>query len=348
MRAITLEPGVAGSARLDRIDEPARDPALLHVRVRAVGVCGTDIELMEGRYGWAPPGKRRLVIGHESLGVVEDAPPGSGFKAGDLVAGIVRRPDPAPCPNCAAGEWDMCINGRYTEHGIKEVDGFAAERVQIEPRFAVRVDAALGLCGVLTEPTSVVAKAWEHIERLGRRAVWTPRRVLVTGAGPIGLLAALLGVQRGLEVTVLDRVADGVKPDLVRALGARYTSKPVEDLDYAPDIVLECTGVPAVLLGAMTRAAANGIVCLTGVSSGGHALSFDLGALNRSMVLENEVVFGSVNANTRHYRAAAEALARADRAWLERLITRRVPLEHWQDAYARRDGDVKTVLLLGD
>jgi threonine dehydrogenase-like Zn-dependent dehydrogenase len=348
MRAVTLIPGVAGSARLDELEEPAPHADLLRVRMSAVGVCGTDVELIEGRYGWAPPGKQRLVIGHESLGVVEEAPPGSGFARGDLVAGIVRRPDPEPCANCAAGEWDMCANGRYTEHGIKEIDGFAAECVLLEPRFTVRVDPSLGLCGVLTEPASVVAKAWEHIERLGRRAVWSPRRVLVTGAGPIGLLAALLGVQRGLEVTVLDRVTQGVKPDLVRALGARYTSKPVDGLDFAPDVTLECTGVPAVLLGTMKRSAANGIVCLTGVSSGGHALSFDLGALNRSMVLENEVVFGSVNANARHYRAAADALARADRAWLERLLTRRVPLERWQDAYARRDDDVKTVLLLGD
>jgi threonine dehydrogenase-like Zn-dependent dehydrogenase len=114
----------------------------------------------------------------------------------------------------------MCRNGRYTEHGIKEVDGFCAERWRVPPGHAVQVPAHLGHLGVLMEPASVLAKAWEHTERIGRRAVWEPKTVLVTGAGPIGLLAALMGRQRGLEVHVLDRVTDGPKPQLVADLGA--------------------------------------------------------------------------------------------------------------------------------
>lgn len=344
MRAITIEPGLANSVRLEEIDEPPRRPDCLRVRTRAIGVCGTDRELIDGLYGWAPPGRRRLVIGHESLGIVQEAPAGSGFVEGDLVVGIVRHPDPVPCPNCAAGEWDMCRNGRYTEHGIKEVDGFASEFFQIDPAFAVRVDPRLGLCGVLIEPASVVAKGWEHIERIGQRALWTPRTVLVTGAGPIGLLAALFGVQRGLDVTVLDRAEGGIKPELVKALGARYSRGPVEALGLEPDIVVECTGAASLVLDVMEHSAANGIVCLTGVSSGGRKLAIDMGLLNRSMVLENDVVFGSVNANRRHYRAAADALARAHQGWLERLVTRRVPLERWHEAYEKREDDVKTVL----
>ena len=75
---------------------------------------------------------------------------------------------------------------------------------------------------MLMEPTSVVAKAWDQIERVGHRAWFEPRSVLITGAGPIGLLAAMLGVQRGLDVHVLDRVITGPKPDLVSDLGATY------------------------------------------------------------------------------------------------------------------------------
>ncbi len=101
---------------------------------------------------------------------VEEAPAGCGFKRGDLVVGIVRRPDPVPCPACAVGEWDMCRNGLYTERGIKERDGYGAERFRIEPEFAVKVDPALGALGVLLEPASVVAKAWEHVERIGARS----------------------------------------------------------------------------------------------------------------------------------------------------------------------------------
>jgi hypothetical protein len=67
-------------------------------------------------------------------------------------------------------------------------------------------------------------------------------------------------------------------------------------------------------------------------------LKLDVAGLNRSMVLENNVVFGSVNANRKHYELAAASLARADHAWLERVITRRVPLSRWHEAYERRPG----------
>src|SRR3954464_3711484 len=208
MKAITVEPHKPGSVRFEDIPEPdARDGSVL-VEAVAVGVCGTDAEIAEGKYGWAPQGRSRLVLGHESLGRVID-PGGSSLRKGDHVVGMVRRPDPVPCPSCAVGEWDMCRNGRYTERGIKQRDGYGCERFRVEPAFAVTVPAALADVGVLLEPASILAQAWEHIERIGERARWRPARVLVTGAGPIGLLAALMAVQRGLTVHVLDRVTDG-------------------------------------------------------------------------------------------------------------------------------------------
>ena len=69
-----------------------------------------------------------------------DPGPSSSLKKGDLVVGIVRRPDPVPCPNCAVGEWDMCRNGQYTERGIKEIHGFMSERWRIEPEYAIKLD----------------------------------------------------------------------------------------------------------------------------------------------------------------------------------------------------------------
>src|SRR5215217_2916174 len=163
MRAITLIPGQAGSARLDDIDEPAADAGSILVAAVAMGVCGTDGEIVRGEYGWAPPGRERLVLGHESLGRVLDAPADAPVAQGDLVVGIVRRPDPEPCVCCAAGEWDQCRNGEYTERGIKALDGYGCERWRIEPEFAVPVAPELGRLGVLMEPTSIVAKAWEQI-----------------------------------------------------------------------------------------------------------------------------------------------------------------------------------------
>jgi threonine dehydrogenase-like Zn-dependent dehydrogenase len=124
MKAITVEPRIKGTATLEEIPEPDVREGSVLVEAIAVGVCGTDVEIVEGKYGWAPPGKTRLVLGHESLGRVLEPDPSGRLKKGDLVVGIVRRPDPVPCPNCAVGEWDMCRNGQYTERGIKQIDGF--------------------------------------------------------------------------------------------------------------------------------------------------------------------------------------------------------------------------------
>ena len=222
MKAITVEPRQPETARLEDIPEPDARGGSVLVEAIAVGVCGTDVEIVEGKYGWAPQGKKRLVLGHESLGRVID-PESGALRKGDLVVGIVRRPDPVPCPSCAVGEWDMCRNGRYTERGIEEIDGFMSERWRIEPEYAMKVDPSLGILGVLLEPTTVVTKAWEQVTAVGQRAFWEPRNVLVTGAGPIGLLAALVGKQHGLEVHVLDRVESGPKPEVVRRRGPRIT-----------------------------------------------------------------------------------------------------------------------------
>jgi glucose 1-dehydrogenase len=343
MQAITVEPGRADSAKLEVLPEPVLRVGQCLVETLAVGICGTDLEILRGEYGEAPPGESRLVLGHESLGRVLEAPGGCGIAAGDLVVPMVRRPDPVPCSNCAVGEWDMCRNGLFTEHGIKQAHGFAAERFSVEPDRLVRVDPALGDLGVLLEPASILAKAWEHIELIGRRARWEPERALVTGAGPIGLLAALMARQRGLEVDVLDRVTEGPKPGLVADLGAAYHTSSVAEIGVHPDVTLECTGAAKVVLDAMKTTTPAGVVCLTGVSSGGRKLTIDVGSLNQSMVMENDVVFGTVNANRRHYEAAAVALSQADPHWLARLITRRVPPANWREALERRPDDVKVV-----
>jgi glucose 1-dehydrogenase len=343
MRALTVRPGQSNSIRLEDVPSPRESEGALLVRALALGICGTDREIVAGTYGWAPLGDDHLILGHESLGEVKDAPVASGFRRGDRVVGIVRRPDPVPCPACAVGEWDMCRNGEYTECGIKQRNGYGAEYFRIEPDFALAIDPALGMLGVLLEPTSIVAKAWDHIERIGHRTkFWQPRTVLVTGAGPVGLLAALLGKQRGLEIHVLDRAREGLKPALVRDLGATYHSGDLGALKA--DIVLECTGAAPVILDVMGRAASDGIVCLAGVSTSGHNISFDIGTLNRNMVLDNDVVFGSVNANRHHYQLAADALAKADKDWLGRLITRRVPLSRWREAFEQRPDDIKVLL----
>jgi threonine dehydrogenase-like Zn-dependent dehydrogenase len=345
MRALTVAPGIANSARVEDVaDPPASDGAIV-VRALALGVCGTDREIVCGHFGSAPPGETRLVIGHESLGVVQQAPPGCGVSAGDHVVGIVRRPDPVPCASCAVGEWDMCRNGRYTERGIKERHGFGSQFFRIEPEFVVKVDASLGVAAVLLEPASVIAKAWDHTERIGRRArSWRPKTLLVTGAGPVGLLAALLGAQRGLEIHVLDHHEHPAKRELVRRLGGMYHVGTVADIRLKPDIVMECSGAPDVVRDVLGGTAASGIICLVGITEPGHGFDVDLGALNRTMVLDNSTVFGTVNANRLHYDMAGEALRKADKAWLDAMITRREPVEQWTRSLQRRPDDIKIIV----
>ena len=267
---------------------------------------------------------------------MEDAPEQTGFAKGDLVVGIVRRPDPVPCVACAIDQWDMCRNGKYTERGIKERNGFGSERFRNEAKFTVKLDPSLADVGVLMEPASVLAKAWDHVEAIGERAEWKPKCVLITGAGPIGMLGALMGKQRGLEVHVLDQLHDGLKPQLVHELGAEYHTGSVESLSFNPDVILECTGATPVITGAMQKICCDGILCLVGVSAKHDDSDVDIGELNRRLVLSNGVIFGTVNANRHHYELAQKALLDGNRAWLNRLITRREPLDQWQKALERK------------
>ena len=338
-----MVPGDPESLLLDEVADPEPGPGELLVEMVVAGICGTDHEILEGDIGYPAPGRDRLVLGHEALGRVVSAPPGSDFAPGDLVAPIVRRPDPVPCPNCAAGEWDMCRNGRFTEAGIRGQDGYTVEMLALPTAFAVKVSSDLGHFGVLVEPASVVAKAWEHIIHLGSRGQWEPERVLVTGAGPIGLLATLFAGRLDGEVHVLDRASDGPKPALVRDLGAFYHSRGLDRIEGQFDVVVECTGDADLMVDVAGVTKPNGIVCLAGVTDEGHRVTVT-SDIARGMVLENRIVFGTVNANRRHYEEAARVLAQADESWLGRLVNRRVSLNDWKEAYARQPDDVKTVI----
>ena len=313
------------------------------VEAVAAGVCGTDVEIVEGKYGWAPPGAERLVLGHESLGRVIDPGPHSSLKAGDLVVGIVRRPDPVPCPSCAVGEWDMCVNGQYTERGIKEIHGFMSQRWRSEPEYLIKIDSSLGILGVLLEPMTVITKALEQVKLASQRAFWEPRTALVTGAGPIGLLAALRLKANNLDVHVLDRAETGPKADLVRDMGGTYHSGRVTDIGFEPDIIVECTGVGVVIADSIQQIGSGGILCLTGIGAGG-ATAGAVADVAAQVVLKNNLIVGSVNANKRHWYKAGQNLAVSDRAWLNRVITRREKPENFQKALERQPDDVKVII----
>jgi threonine dehydrogenase-like Zn-dependent dehydrogenase len=348
MKALAVRPGIPNSAQMIDLAAPDKSEGRILVRSCVVGICGTDLEIIEGGYGEAPPGDENLVLGHESLGEVVEAPGVTGFAPGQLLVGIVRRPDPEPCDHCALGEWDMCRNGLYSECGIKQRHGYAREFYRLEPEFAVPVKQSLRDLGVLLEPASVVAKACSLALHFLKRTGVPAQTALITGAGPIGLLAALASRQYGLETYVVDIVDSGPKPDLVRDLGAHDHAGPATDLSISPELVIECTGIGAVVRQAGSVAAPGAVVALTGISATPSAQEVDLNLANRNLVLTNKVLFGSVNAARAHYELAERVLSRADPGWLGRLISRRVPLESWPEALERRPDDVKVVLEIED
>ncbi len=344
MRAITGVPGRRGSIGVQQVSEPPQQDGALLVRGLMMGVCGTDREIAGGSYGEPPPGEQELIIGHEGLGEVVEAPADSDFHAGDLVVGIVRRPDPVPCPACAAGEWDMCRNGKFAERGIVRRHGYGSEQWRVEPDFALKIPSAMGELGVLLEPASVLAKAWDQVDRISQRAFFRRGRALVTGAGPIGLLACLMGVQRGYEVHVVDLARQGPKRELVEALGAYYHAGEAADIDADVEVVIECTGLGAVGRSAAQRVVSGGIICLTGIMNVEPKFDVDATTMNRNAVLRNLVLFGTVNAGRRHWQQAVDALAAADPGWLRGMITRRVPLTSWTEALDRQPQDIKVVV----
>ena len=143
---------------------------------------------------------------------------------------------------------------------------------------------------------------------------------------------------------VLSRAEDGLKADLVRELGGTYHAGSVKNLDFEPDTIIECTGVGQVIAEFIQKIGANGIICLAGIGHGGAATSATIADIASSVVLQNNVIVGSVNANKRHCYRAGQYLARADRVWLSKFVTRREQPEKFMSALERKPDDIKIVI----
>jgi len=334
MQGLVVRPGVAHSAHVADVPPPSGDGVLL--RVLEVGVCGTDREIAEGLFGIAPEGDRELVLGHELLGMVERD--GGGLTRGDLVSATVRRAC-GHCVACAEDSPDACLTGDYSERGITRLDGFARELVVEDARQLIPIPRALGRLGVLAEPTSICARALRHALAIGGRQPWEPQRALVIGAGAIGLLTTMLLRQHGFEVTVTSR--EEASP-IAEALGARYE----READGPFDLVVEAAGSAQVMADALGCLRRGGVACLLGLDGRDQKVELDGRVIGIDTVLENRVLFGSVNAHRRDWLAGVEALARADRAPLEQLVALRVPLDRFADAFAFRGG--KATLVVSD
>jgi len=343
MQALVVDLGVAHSARVEDIPEPSGDGVL--VRVLEVGICGTDREIAEGLFGIAPGDGQRLVVGHELLGVVErDA---AGFTRGELVGAVVRRSCGA-CIACDEGAPDSCLTGAYRERGITRLDGFARELVLEDADQLVRIPKRLGRLGVLAEPASICARAVRHALAIGGRQPWRPARALILGGGAVGVLSTLLLRLQGLEVCTASLEPSN---EIVEALGAEYTSTSAAELEELGgfDIVIEAAGDAELMARSLGLLRRSGVACLLGLDGRDRPVSVPGRVLGVDTVLENRVLFGSVNAHREDWHAAVEALDRAlDRFpdALERLVALRVPLDRFAEALAYRGG--KATLVVSD
>ncbi|MDQ6712816.1 MAG: glucose 1-dehydrogenase [Candidatus Dormibacteraeota bacterium] len=355
MRAVAVTPMRPGSARQVELPVPTASGGTALMRVLEVGIDGTDTEINAGLYGEAPPGSDFLVIGHEALSVVEAVGEGvSGFLPGDLVVSTVRRPD--DCPNCRTGESDMCLFGRYTERGIKGAHGYMGEYYAETPAFMVKIPPTLRPFAVLLEPLSIVEKATSQAWKIQERMVWEPKRAVVLGAGPIGILGTILLRLRGIEVHVYAKSpSDTLQARLLTSLGASYESvadhpvTSIKDELGQVDFILEGTGSSEVAFAAMAQLGTNGVLCLTGVSAGNRHIEIPSDVINLQMVLGNRLAFGSVNANRRYFEMGVAHFQQAEARWpgiFDRLITRRVPFDDFMSALDRRPEDIKTLLTI--
>jgi threonine dehydrogenase-like Zn-dependent dehydrogenase len=319
MRALAVFPQQR-ELRLIEVPAPVRRAERdVKVRIREVGICGTDREIAGFHYGTPAPGSDRLVLGHEALGeVVETGSDVRTLAAGDLVALTVRRPCSDPwCVACRAGRQDFCISGGFTERGIKGADGFMTELVVEEERYLVRVPRPLAEVGVLIEPLTVAAQAAVDLDAIMRRYPWEPLglRALVLGAGPIGLLAAMMLTARNATTFVYSlEPADSDRAKLTRSFGAEYVSArdtPLPDLGKrvgSADIVFEAVGTAKVAFGALGALAPNGVFILSGVPTAHAPIEIDLDAIMRDIVLKNQVLFGTVNASRSAFEGAVRLL----------------------------------------
>ncbi len=346
MKALAVKPSTH-QVELIEVPEPGiESPTQVKLRVLEVGICGTDKEICGFHYGTPPQGDDWLVIGHESLARVVEVGAKARLAVGDLVVPTVRRPcGLAECDACNAGRQDFCFTGKFAERGINGLHGFNTELVVEEERYLIRVPEELRPWAVLVEPLTIAEKALIQVDDVQERLPWKGRRALVLGAGPVGLLGAMLLKARGFETVVYSREpAGGPRSELVESLGARYHAGPLTEL-APPDLIYEAVGASELAFEALGLLGTNGIFCFTGVPGRKAVINLESGELMRAIVLKNQVILGTVNAGRDAFEAAVRDLGRFRELFpraLDALITGRYPVSEFTQVLGK--GGIKNVI----
>lgn len=329
MREIVLRRGERRPV-VREVKEPRASGGEVLVRTLLTGVDGTDEELLSGEHGEFPEGEDHLVLGHEALAEVVEAPPGVALAQGARVVPLVRR-GCGRCNRCLYGASDMCSTMDYQEHGIKELHGFMRDLWTHDARGLVAVPDGLDEVAVLAEPLSITVKALEEATRFQKRLPWfeeeggwAGKRALVAGTGSVGMLAAFLLRDEGMEVLGVNRGGtDAFPARLLRRIGARHADAREQSMAELGefDLVIEATGAPQVVFDALQTLDENGIMCLTGVPPQKPPLNVDVDDMMRNMVLGNRILFGSVNSRRAHFEASLARLQAFQRRWGDAIDT---------------------------
>jgi threonine dehydrogenase-like Zn-dependent dehydrogenase len=335
MKAVAVFPRKPNSIHLTDLPMPKVEDVPngrgVLVKVLRVGVDGTDKEINLGEYGAAPEGYDFLVTGHESFGRVEAIGPNvRGLTVGDYVVATVRRPGTSIYDQI--GAYDMTSDEVYFERGINLRHGYLTEYYVDDPEYIVKVPPGLKEIGVLLEPISIAEKGITQAYEIQRRLkVWRPQRAAVLGAGPLGLIAAMILRLRGLDVTSLARSPKpSLNADLLEAIGARYISTQEVSFENATkqfgpwDIIFEATGNSAITFEGMERLGNNGVLIVTGISGGDKTIEIPGDRIQLKFVLGNKVMVGTVNANRTYFEMGVQDMALAEEfwpGWLKRFLT---------------------------
>ncbi len=367
MKAVAVFPKTQEIKLIDHPEPRLVRPTDVKIKMLHIGVCGTDREIWDFKYGTPPTGSDYLITGHESLGqVIEIGPLVKAVKVGDYVVPTVRRGCPENCISCANMQQDFCYTGHFTERGIKAAHGYMTEYVVDDETYMNVVPPELKDCAVLLEPLTIAEKAMIQVYTIQSRLHWecqiqnggankTCHNAVVLGAGPVGILGAMVLRLLNMDVHVLAREPEpNAKGALIAEIGGEYHSTAEKNAQQLTehigdiDLIFEATGAASVSFEYLQVLGTNGIFIFTGVPAPMKDLTIDAGALMRDIVLKNQVVLGTVNAPKIAFEYGIGHLQEFHKKWpeaLSSLITARLPLERFQETVTRTNpNEIKTIL----
>lgn len=356
MKALAVFPSSREVRLIDEPEPSISGPNEVKLKILEAGICGTDREIASFHYGAPPEGSSYQILGHEALGeVVEIGSAVTGLVPGDLAVLLVRRPCiHEHCGPCRAGRQDFCITGDFTERGIKGAHGYMTEFVVDDQQYIVKVPKELREVAVLLEPLTVAEKGAEQVRFIAARLPGNLKNdpsnlnAVVLGAGPIGLLGAMKLVNGGVKVCVynLDK-ADSPSGKIVSAIGARY----ICSADHTPEnlremvgnisVVYEATGAAKVSFQVMSVLGVNGVYVFTGVPGIKAPVEIDAEQIMRNLVLNNQVICGTVNAGRNAFEEGVADLQSFMKLFpdaVRAMITSRVPLAGAREEVLARGG----------